>query len=117
MRVEQPSPAIIESVNAAVEWFNKVKITGYKFVDVAAPNEKSGRDRVLKPDSSGIMWARFYDVETNEPFFSGRDSQRHKTIAEVENERRIGYAWYGNWPLKLITTEYPEWKLKWGIKE
>jgi PelA/Pel-15E family pectate lyase len=117
MRVEQPSPAIIESVNAAVEWFNKVKITGYKFVDVAAPTEKSGRDRVLQPDSSGIMWARFYDVETNEPFFSGRDSQRHKTIAEVENERRIGYAWYGSWPLKLITTEYPEWKLKWGIKE
>ena len=117
MRVEQPSPAIIESVNAAIAWFEKVKITGYKFVDVAAPTEKSGRDRVLQPDSSGIMWARFYDVETNEPFFSGRDSQRHKTIAEVENERRIGYAWYGSWPLKLITTEYPEWKLKWEIKE
>ena len=116
MRIEQPSAAIKESVNAAVEWFNKVKITGYKFVDVAAPNEKSGKDRVLLPDSSGVMWARFYDVDTNEPFFSGRDSQRHKTIAEVENERRIGYAWYGTWPTKLLATEYPEWKKKWSIK-
>jgi PelA/Pel-15E family pectate lyase len=116
MRIEQPSAAITESVKAAVEWFNKVKITGYKFVDVAAANEKSGKDRVLLPDSSGVMWARFYDVDTNEPFFSGRDSQRHKTIAEVENERRIGYAWYGTWPAKLLATEYPEWKIKWSVK-
>jgi PelA/Pel-15E family pectate lyase len=115
MRIEQPSAAIIESVNAAAAWFEKVKIVGYKFVDVAAPNEKSGKDRVLQPDSTGVLWARFYDAETNEPFFSGRDSQRHKTIAEVENERRIGYAWYGTWPQKLLATEYPAWKLKWGI--
>jgi PelA/Pel-15E family pectate lyase len=117
MRIEQPSPAIIESVNAAVKWFDRVKISGYKVVDIASLTEKSGKDRIILPDSSAVMWARFYDVETNEPFFSGRDSQRHKTLAEVENERRIGYAWYGNWPLKLITTEYPDWKLKWGIKE
>ena len=63
-----------------------------------------------------MVWARFYDVETNEPFFAGRDGQKKKTIDEVENERRIGYAWYGTWPLKLITTEFPAWKLKWGIK-
>jgi PelA/Pel-15E family pectate lyase len=116
MRIEKPSPDMVDAVNAAVEWFSKVKITGYKFVDVAAPAEASGRDRVLLPDANGILWARFYDIDTNEPFFSGRDSQRKKTIAEVENERRIGYAWYGNWPLKLLTEEYPAWKLKQGIK-
>ncbi len=117
MRIEQPSPAVIASVKAAVEWFNKVKINGYKYVDVAAPQEKSGKDRVLVADSNSVVWARFYDMETNEPFFTGRDSQRHKTLAEVENERRIGYAWYGNWPLKLLTTEYPAWQLKWDIKD
>ncbi len=116
MRIEKPSAAIIESVNAAAAWVEKVKITGYKIVDVAAPNEKSGRDRVLVADSASVLWARFYDVNTNEPFFSGRDSQRHKTMADVENERRIGYAWYGTWPAKLLATEYPAWKSKWGIK-
>lgn len=115
MRIEKPSAAIIESVNAAVEWFEKVKITGFKYVDIAAPAEKSGRDRVLLPDNAGVVWARFYDVETNEPFFAGRDSQRHSSLSEVENERRIGYAWYGTWPLKLLKTEYPEWKLKWTV--
>jgi len=117
MRIEQPSADIIASVNAAVEWFGKVKIVGYKYVDIAAPQEKSGKDRILVADSSSMVWARFYDMETNEPFFTGRDSQRHKTIAEVENERRIGYAWYGTWPLKLLNTEYPGWKLKWSIKD
>lgn len=116
MKIENPSPAIIESVTAAIEWFEKVKIAGYKYMDVATPNEKSGRDRVIVPDSAGILWARFYDVETNEPFFAGRDSKRHSSLAEVENERRIGYAWYGTWPAKLIAKEYPEWKQKWSVK-
>jgi PelA/Pel-15E family pectate lyase len=116
MRINKPSPAVIESVNAAIEWFEKVKIPGYKYVDIEAPGEKSGKDRVLVPDSAGMVWARFYDVDTNEPFFAGRDSKRHKSLAEVENERRIGYAWYGTWPLKLLNREYAEWKLKQGIK-
>lgn len=115
MKIDKPSPAIIKSITAAMEWFEKVKITGYKFVEIAAPNEKSGRDNVLVPDSNSVIWARFYDINTNEPFFTGRDSERHKTIAEVENERRIGYAWYGTWPAKLIEKDYPRWKLKWGI--
>ncbi len=114
MRIDNPSNEIIAAINGATGWFNKVKITGYKFIDIKAPNEPSGRDRVFVPDSTGgVIWARFYDLDTNEPFFSGRDSQRKKTIAEVENERRIGYAWYGNWPEKLLTTEYPAWRAKW----
>lgn len=60
---------------------------------------------------------RFYDLQTNEPIFVGRDSQPKKTIAEVENERRIGYAYYVTNPLKLISEEYPKWAAKWGIKQ
>lgn len=116
MRVDNPSPDIIASVKAAVDWFEKVKIVGYKMVDIAAPNEASGKDRVIIADPSSTIWARFYDLDTNEPFFSGRDSQRKKTLAEIENERRIGYAWYGTWPAKLLEKDYPQWKTKWNIK-
>ncbi len=116
MRLEKPSAAVIASVNAAAAWFDKVKIAGYKYVDVAASAEKSGKDRILLPDSNGVVWARFYDINTNEPFFSGRDSERKTHLSEIENERRIGYAWYGTWPLKLLRTEYPQWKVKWEIK-
>jgi PelA/Pel-15E family pectate lyase len=110
-----PSKEIIASVNAAVEWFKKIKITGYNFVEIKAPNETSGRDKVFVKDEQSEMWARFYDLETNEPFFTGRDSKPKKTIAEVENERRVGYAWYGLWPAKLINEEYPKWAAKWKV--
>jgi PelA/Pel-15E family pectate lyase len=117
MQQPNPSKEIIAAVNAAVDWFEQVKITGYNFVDVKAPNESSGKDRVLVKDDKSVIWARFYTLETNEPFFTGRDSQPKKTIAEVENERRIGYSWYGAWPENLIHTEYPKWVEKWGVKK
>jgi len=117
MQQPNPSKEIVTAVNAAVEWFDKVKIVGYNFVEIKAPNESSGRDKVLAKDDNSTIWARFYNLETNEPFFTGRDSQPKKTIAEVENERRIGYAWYGVWPDKLLHKEYPEWKAKWGVKK
>jgi PelA/Pel-15E family pectate lyase len=113
MRVQHPSPEIINAVKSAVEWFQKVRIIGYKVIDVAAPNEKSGKDRLFIQDSTaGAIWARFYDIDNNEPFFCGRDSKKKKTLAEIENERRTGYAWYGTWPAKLLETEYPAWLKK-----
>jgi PelA/Pel-15E family pectate lyase len=58
------------------------------------------------------MWARFMDLETNEPFFCGRDGVKKKTLAEVEYERRNGYAWYNKTPAKLIEDDYPIWLSK-----
>ncbi|MGG9972072.1 pectate lyase [Ferruginibacter sp. SUN002] len=113
MRLDNPSKEIVAAVNAGIDWFNKVKIEGYNFVEIKAPAEQTGRDRVLVKDSASTIWARFYDLKTNVPFFTGRDSKPHATLAEVENERRVGYAWYGTWPAKLLNKEYPEWKSKW----
>lgn len=117
MRQQNPTKEMIAAVNAAIVWFNKVKIEGYNWVEVKAPNEPSGKDRVLVKEEGSTLWARFYDLQTNEPIFVGRDSQPKKTIAEVENERRIGYAYYVTNPLKLITEEYPKWAAKWGVKQ
>lgn len=116
MRQANPSKEIITAVNAAVEWFKKVQIKGYNVQEIKAPNETSGKDRVVVKDENNIMWARFYDLQTNEPFFAGRDSQPRKTLAEIENERRIGYAYYVTSPAKLINEEYPKWCAKWGVK-
>ncbi|MBS1511838.1 MAG: pectate lyase [Bacteroidetes bacterium] len=115
MRQPNPTPEIKAAVKAAVQWFDKVKITGYNVADIKAPNEPSGKDRVVVKDDNHIMWARFYDLDTNEPFFAGRDSQPQKTLAAIENERRVGYAWYGTWPEKLINEEYPKWVKMWGV--
>lgn len=112
MRFKSPTKEMVTSISDAVEWFNKVKIQGYKFIEIKAPNEQTGRDKVIVPDSSSTIWARFYDLDTNEPFFCGRDGIRKKTLAEVENERRAGYQWYGTWPEKLVNEEYAQWVKK-----
>lgn len=116
MRQQNPSKEIITAVNAALVWFKKVQIKGYNWVEVKASNEPSGRDRVVVKDDNSIIWARFYDLQTNEPIFVGRDSQPKKTVAEIENERRVGYAYYVTAPAKLIDEEYPKWATKWGVK-
>ena len=67
---------------------------------------------MLVKDEKNEMWARFYDLETGEPFFCGRDGIKKKTVAEIEYERRTGYAWYGKWPKDLIDKKYPEWLAK-----
>lgn len=116
MRLDNPNPEVINSVKNAIAWFNQVKIPGYNFINIKSPKEISGRDRILVKDPNSVIWARFYDLKTNEPFFSGRDSQRKKSLAEIENERRIGYAWYGTWPSALLANEYPAWVSKWKIQ-
>ena len=67
---------IIAAVEAGVNWLESVKIKGFKYVDVDAPNEPNGKDRVILPDTNSTIWARFYEIGTNRPFFSGRDSEK-----------------------------------------
>jgi PelA/Pel-15E family pectate lyase len=109
MRMDDPSPEVSQAISAAVAWFEKSKILDYDFVYIDAPELPGGKDRVLVRKTGSVVWARFYDMDTNKPFFSGRNSVKVKTLAEVELERRIGYAWYGTWPAALLQKKYPEW--------
>ena len=56
------------------------------------------------------LWARFYEIETNRPFFANRDGRKVFTLAEVALERRSGYGWYGRWPAELLESGYAKWK-------
>ena len=70
-------------------------MTGKRLVDKADPSLPKGRDQVLVDDPSATepLWARFYDIETNRPFFCGRDGVKKWSLNEIEAERRAGYAW------------------------
>lgn len=114
MQIDHPSEEIKTAIEAAVSWLDQVKIpdADVKFVD--DPNGSKRKDRVLISAPGHTLWARFYDLETNRPIFVGRDSQVKYAIAEIEFERRSGYAYYGTWPYNLINKEYPAWVAKWG---
>jgi PelA/Pel-15E family pectate lyase len=67
---------------------------------------------VVEDKNAPPIWARFYDIKTNEPIFMGRDSIPRKTLAEIERERRVGYSYYTNSPQRLLEVDYPKWKEK-----
>lgn len=112
MKIEKPSAQIKNAITSAIEWFQESKIDGYKYIDIRDTTQANGRDRVLVPDKNSTVWARFYDIETNKPFFCGRDGIKKWSVTEIENERRTGYMWYGTWAKNLLEKEFPEWKKK-----
>ncbi|WP_223860985.1 pectate lyase [Spirosoma validum] len=114
MHIDNPSPAVKQAIQAAVTWFESVKLRGIAVKTINDPNQPKGRDRIVVSDPTSILWARFYDLDTNTPFFCGRDSIKKDKLADIENERRVGYAYYGTWPAKLLSADYPNWVKKWG---
>ncbi len=111
MSLDRPSPGVIRAVEGAVSWFEKVKITGVKIVVRGDPKAPTGKDKVVVADPKAPpLWARFYEIGTDKPFFADRDGVMKYTLAEIGHERRNGYAWYGTWPQRLLDAEYPAWK-------
>lgn len=106
MRLDQPSPAVIRAVEAAVAWFQRVQLPGIRVV------ERDGDRVVVAEVGAPPLWARFYELETDRPLFCGRDGVVKYTLAEIEKERRVGYAWYVETPRRLLE-RYPAWRAKW----
>ena len=114
MGVEKPSPAVIEAVRSAIAWFDRVKITGIRQVSKPDPSLPGGHDKVMEKDPSAPpLWARFYEIGTDKPIFCGRDGVIKYSLAEIEHERRTGYAWYVDSPADLLAKDYPAWQAKW----
>jgi PelA/Pel-15E family pectate lyase len=117
MTIENPSPEVREAIESAVAWFEAVKISGIRVMETAD-------DVVVVEDPAAPpIWARFYELETNLPIFSSRcevpecDDDPYfmvrYSLAEIDVERRTGYAWYGDWPHRLLTADYPAWQAAW----
>jgi PelA/Pel-15E family pectate lyase len=122
MTIDPPTAEIRAAVEGAIAWFEAVKITGIRVDAVVDASQPSGEDRVVVEDPGAPpLWARFYELHTNAPIFSSRCEvdecdddpffMRRYSLAEIDNERRVGYAWYGDWPAAALA-EYQTWKQK-----
>ncbi|MCA9028985.1 MAG: pectate lyase [Planctomycetaceae bacterium] len=116
MELPNPTPEVIAAIESAIAWFESAKIEGIRIETVPITpvrfegfTAKIDRREVEDPLAPPI-WARFYDIETNRPFFCNRDGIKVEHLTEVKLERRSGYAWYGTWPAKLLDQDYPTWK-------
>jgi PelA/Pel-15E family pectate lyase len=115
MSIENPSPEVIEAIQSAVAWFDRVAVHGIRVREIQNPSLHRGRDRVVVEDPDAPpMWARFYEIGTNRPMFSGRDGIKKYSMAEIENERRVGYSWWGTWGARLLEEDYPAWQQRWA---
>ncbi len=116
MRLENPNTNAVQAIDAAVAWLTKVKLSGIRVENIKAPPAEFLRhtadfDKVVVNDPTAPpLWARHYEIGTDRPIFAGRDGVKKYALADIERERRTGTAWYGNWPGKLIATDYPKWR-------
>ena len=104
MSINDPSPAVVEAIEAAIAWFEQTQLKGIKWI------EKNDDRVVVKDPEGGSIWARFYEIGSNRPIFVGRDGAVKYSVAEIEHERRTGYNWYVEEPAKLLEKDYPAWK-------
>jgi PelA/Pel-15E family pectate lyase len=115
MGIKNPSKEIIDAVDCAVRWFEKVKIEGIRVqrVDLLADqiiNHEYPFDNIVVTDPAAKpIWARYYELSDNTPFMCTRAGQKVWKLEDVNAERRTGYAWYGYWPESVLKA-YSAWK-------
>ncbi|GAB3649368.1 pectate lyase [Echinicola sediminis] len=113
MSIPDPDDELIEAVESAIAWLNDHKIEGIRLVREENPDLPKGYDlKIVEDPNAGPLWARFYDLHTQQPVFVGRDGVKKAALAEIEYERRVGYSYLGNYAEKLLDQNYPEWKSK-----
>lgn len=105
MSMEKPSAEVRRAAESGVAWFRAVKISGLRETRV------NGNKVMVNAAEAPALWARFYELGSNRPVFAGRDGVKKYSIAEIEAERRNGYAWYGPWG-ESILREYSKWRVR-----
>lgn len=118
MEIENPSPEVVRAVEAAVDWFERVKLADLRLIRVEDPSLPEGHDRVVgfDPTEASPLWARFYEIGTNYPMFLDREGNVHYAFSQIPHERRVGYDWLGDWPQDLLEEDYPAWREKRGLE-
>ncbi|MGL4410972.1 MAG: pectate lyase [Bacteroidales bacterium] len=111
MKIKRPSPEVIRSIESAMRWLNDNKITGFRQEWVRGEDGVRRRTLIADPQAKPL-WARFYDLETQKPFFCDRDGVKVNSIEELGLERRNGYSWYTDKPYELLNSVYPKWRAK-----
>jgi PelA/Pel-15E family pectate lyase len=111
LMTQPQTPEIRAAVRAAIAWYERDAV---KFEDTAYVKRPSdSTDDTYNPIRSSpgsTMWCRFYELEQDVCFFSGRlptddphGEGKQYDIMEIEPERRYGYEWGGSYGTALLT--------------
>lgn len=121
MSIDNPSKEVINSIQAAIKWFDDSKIEGIRIETFDTPPFQTPL-RLLKTDKRVVqdqnappIWARFYELQTHKPLFSNRKSERLYSLSDVDRERRA-YGWY-TYDAQKALDAYPAWQKKWAPEQ
>ena len=123
--IEDPSPEVIEAIQSAVAWLDRVKLLGVRVETAPEPTPVQNWDRTvtftdrherrLVDDAAAPpLWAHFYEIGTNRPVFASEDDTIRYALADISFERRSGYQWYGTWVQGFLDDEYAAWLRRTG---
>ncbi|OBP16012.1 pectate lyase [Rheinheimera sp. SA_1] len=103
MELPRPSAAVVQAVEAAVSWFSEKQI-----LDTKVERDDKGMRLVAAPGAKPL-WARFYDLKTQQPLFVDRDGSIKAKVSDLSLERQQGYGWYQN-NAAAVLKAYPKWQ-------
>jgi PelA/Pel-15E family pectate lyase len=110
LMTQPQTEAIKSAVQAALVWYASDAVTVADTRYVSRPSSSNDDNyNPIQPSSGDTMWYRFYDVDQDVGFFSGRlptDNPpgvgKKYDIMEIEPERRYGYQWGGSYGTALL---------------
>ena len=91
MNWPEQTQRVIAAVSGGITWYETNKVENI-VLHKGVYSEQEGAE----------LWYRFYEVDSNVPFFSGRDGIKKYDVAEIEEERRKGYSWGSNYASKIL---------------
>lgn len=108
MELPNPDERVKRAVHGAMTWFDKYKLTGIKVIRTGKRGDPDYNTVMRQDRKAPPIWARFYDLKNCEPYVCDRDGIPRRRLEDIGAERRNGYAWYGNAPLRLFNI-YNHW--------
>lgn len=108
MGIVDPDPFVKSAIEGAVEWYNSTVIRGLKRENYI--NKEGKRDfRLVSDPHAADMWACYYTLDSNRPFFTSVGGDVIYSFDELTRERRTSVSWYSNEPQKVLR-RYERWK-------
>jgi PelA/Pel-15E family pectate lyase len=110
--MSQPqTPEVKAAAQAGIAWFKNANVRVANTAYVSRPsNNTDDNYNPIQPRTGSTMWYRFYDLDQDRGFFSGRlptDNPpgvgKQYDIMDIEPERRYGYQWGGSYGTVLFT--------------
>lgn len=104
MTIQKPSPQIVQSIESGLAWLDRAKITG-----LTKANRDGKTAYEPNPASAEVYWARFYDLQTSQPVFPGRDGILYETFEAMAAKNKLGYDFYTTQPGSILNNGQKKW--------